>query len=81
VGVYRDVLTSGEWPIVARIPFEKDEEAWPPPNFVHNVISGKYSIYYKGEMRPASPAECEGLERASVWDKEHIVARIMQAKL
>jgi hypothetical protein len=76
VGVYRDVLTSGQWPVVLRQPFPNEEDAWPPPNVVRDVISGKVSIYYKGVMRPASSEEAEGLEPAAVWDKEHILERI-----
>lgn len=77
VGVYRDVLTSGEWPIVGRRPFENAEEAWPPPNCIIDSISGEYSVYYKGEIRPGSKEECEDLEVAAVWEAEHIIDRIM----
>lgn len=30
VGVYDDVLKSGQWPVVANRPFKDEEEAWPP---------------------------------------------------
>jgi hypothetical protein len=76
VGVYRDVLTSGEWPRVLREPFAHEEDAWPPPFVVRDVISGDVSIYHKGIMRPASAEECQGLEPAAVWEKEHILDRI-----
>ena len=81
VGAYRDLLTSGEWPAVARRSFQSEEDAWPPPYVVRDPISGKCSIYHKAEMRPASPAECEGLEPAAVWDKKHILDRITQSGL
>ena len=51
VGVYRDVLTSGQWPFVARVPFKNKEEAWPPPYVVRDPITGKESIYHKGKVR------------------------------
>src|SRR5262245_51651565 len=76
VGVYQDVLCSGSWPLAERVPFENEDDAWPPPHAVHDVISGRFSIYYKGQMRPASPEEAEGLEPAAVWDKHHILQRI-----
>lgn len=81
VGVYLDVLTSGEWPIVLRRPFPNEEDAWPPPSVVRDVISGNVSIYHKGAMRSASREEIEGLEPAAVWNKEHILERIADLEL
>ncbi len=77
VGLYDDVLKSGMWPIVGHEPFESKESEWPPPHFVEDIISGEYSIYHKGEMRPSSEDECRGLERAAVWDAHHVIDRIM----
>lgn len=77
VGVYDYVLKSGEWAVVDYRPFEKDEEIWAPPRCIIDIISGEYSIYYKGEIRNATKEECEGLEEASVWGAEHIIDRIM----
>ncbi|MFF2874981.1 Imm26 family immunity protein [Gottfriedia sp. NPDC057991] len=77
VGVYNDVLTSGEWPIVDYRPFETIEEEWPPPNCIVDSISGEFSIYHKSEIRKAFKEECEGLEIAAVWESEHIIDRIM----
>jgi Immunity protein 26 len=81
VGVYRDVLTSGQWPRIAHIPFETEEESWQPPCVVCDPITGKRSIYHKGVIRSASVAECKDLEPAAVWDKEHIIDRIGQSGL
>lgn len=77
VGVYKDVLQSGQWSIVDSRPFKNDDEAWPPPMCVIDSISGEYSIYYKGEMRTSNKSECEGLEVAAVWEAQHIIDRIM----
>lgn len=77
VGVYQDVLKSDKWPIVDFRPFLNDDEAWPPPACMIDKISGGYSIYYKGEIRKSSEAECKGLEKAAVWEAEHIIDRIM----
>jgi hypothetical protein len=33
----------------------------------------------KGEMRPATPEECRGLEPAAVWEPEHIADRLQDA--
>ncbi|UHA74903.1 Imm26 family immunity protein [Paenibacillus sp. 481] len=77
VGVYDDVLKSGQWPVIENRPFGNEEEAWPPPAYVIDKLTGGYSIYYKGEMRKASKQECDGLEIAAVWEAEHIIDRIM----
>ncbi|MDQ0171354.1 Imm26 family immunity protein [Paenibacillus tundrae] len=77
VGVYDDVLKSGQWPVVDHRPFANEEEAWPPPMCVIDQLSGEYSLYHKGEMRHSSWQECEGLEIAAVWEAYHIVDRIM----
>lgn len=34
------------------------------------------SLYQNGQERPASPEECVGLERAAVWDPEHVEDRL-----
>jgi hypothetical protein len=77
VGVYRDVLKSGQWPVVAHLRFDKADDAWPPPYVVRDVISGGCSIYHKGKMRPSSPEMCENLEPAEIWDEHEIVDRIL----
>jgi hypothetical protein len=78
VGVYEEVLRSGMWPVVGHVDFADPEDAWPPPHFMRDVISGRMSIYHRGHVRPASPDECRGLEQAAVWDRDQIVRRIME---
>lgn len=77
VGVYKDILKSGVWPVIGNRPFNTEDEQWPPPMCVIDSISGEYSIYHKGELRDSSMSECEGLEVAAVWEPEHIIDRIM----
>ncbi len=77
VGVYKDVLTSDKWQIVDNRPFSSEEAAFPPPKYIKDAISGEYSIYYKGEIKQSNQKECEGLEKASVWDEHHIIDRII----
>jgi hypothetical protein len=77
VGLYDDILKSGAWPIVGHEPFPSGEDIWPPPAYIEDIISGEYSIYHKGEIRPSTKEECRGLEEAAVWDAHHVVDRIM----
>lgn len=78
VGMYEDVLTSGQCPIVGHDAFESPEAEWPPPNYVKDVLSGAYRIYHKGQFRRASEAEHLGLEEAAVWELRAITDRIMK---
>ncbi len=80
VGVYKDVLDSGKCAVVGEDPFSVDEDSWPPPHCIVDPISGEYSIYHHGEIRPALPEECQGLEIAAVWELEHIIDRIMHGE-
>jgi hypothetical protein len=77
VGVYLDVLTSGKWTVIDNRPFKTDDEAWPLPMCVIDSISGKYSIYHKGEFFNSSKEKCKDLEVAAVWDENHLIDRIM----
>lgn len=77
VGVYEDVLRSVECPVVGHDPSQDPEEDWPPPYCVRDPLSAEMKIYHRGEIRPATPADCEGLEPAAVWDLHHLVDRLM----
>ena len=78
VGFNDKVITSGECPIVGYDGFSKSESAWPPPTFIKDPISGKYSIYHKGKIRKASEEECDGLEETAVWHLSHVIERLMK---
>ncbi len=77
VGVYKDVLQDGIWEIVENRPFKFDDDAWPPRRCIKDVISGEYSLYYRGEIKPSTEKDCKELEPVAVWDRHHIVDRIM----
>lgn len=70
-------VKSGRWQIIDERPLELDLQK-PRDYFVMDGLSGKYSIYRSsdGNVRAATSAECEGLERASVWQPEHIEERL-----
>lgn len=77
IGVYKKVLTDGAWKVVGNRPFSNDEDAWAPPGVVVDGITGKGSLYYKGEIKPCTFEECKGLEVVAVWDRHHIVDMLM----
>ncbi len=74
VGIYEDALK--KLPVVGHDPSQSHDDDWPPPHCVTDKITGRKSIYHHGEMTPADPEACEGLEPAAVWDLHHIVERI-----
>lgn len=76
VGIYKPDINN-DLIFIKNIPFENEEQEWPPPSYIHNMVSGEYEIYYKGEISPSSKKECIGLERAAVWHINHIIDRII----
>lgn len=77
VGVYKNLLQDGEWPVVANRSFASEEEAWPPPMVIIDAITQKGSLYHKGIISPCSYEECKDLEVVAVWDRHHVVDRLM----
>lgn len=77
IGVYKNVVTDSVWKIVGSRPFNDDEEAWAPPQVVVDAITGKGSVYYKGEIKSCSFEECKGLEVVAAWDRAHIIDMLM----
>ncbi|MBD9518573.1 immunity 26/phosphotriesterase HocA family protein [Ensifer sp. ENS02] len=80
LGVSRHAVTSGLWPVIASRPLTP-ESAREPFFFKQDVINGRLFLYHstfadQSFERPASLAECEGLERAAVWEPGHVVDRL-----
>ena len=75
--VYEDLLYDGKWKVVGHKGFKNADEAWAPPKCVIDKITGKGSIYYKGEIRSCSYDECKNLEIAAVWDRHHVIDMLM----
>lgn len=69
-------LSMAEWPVIGEVPVEPALLEG-PYFFREDPISGKLSISKDGVERiPATLAEVAGLERAAVWDAEHVVDRL-----
>jgi hypothetical protein len=76
-GVFDTAIKSGKWKIIGSKPFAENEDSWPPPQYIQDIINpDKYQIYYKGEIRPASPEEIKGLDRAVIYKPEQLVEQI-----
>lgn len=75
VCVMRNAFKSENWSIVGNI--DLDEELKKEPHFFKkDLISGKFTIYYKGMETPATKQDCQGLEVAGVWGFCHIEDRL-----
>jgi hypothetical protein len=77
VGAHDDAFTAQLVRAVGQDAFRPDEDGWPPPMAVRDPISGRYTIYHRGQMTPASATEAADLEPAAVWSLHDIIERIM----
>jgi Immunity protein 26 len=76
LAVMDHAIKAGRWPIVGHLPLE--EGLNPPPRFIQNSLDKKsFSIYENGQIRPATRSQCRGLERAAVWEPEHVEERLL----
>jgi hypothetical protein len=76
VAVHKSAWSTGRWSRVARVEVPQDLLA-PLPKFIQDPLNAsKFELYVGGEIRPAIRAECEGLERAAVWEPEHVEQRL-----
>lgn len=69
-------MRDGAWPVVGHI--EPDRDALRPPTFFkQDPISRKLTVTYDGGSEvPATAEECVDLERAAVWEPEHVAERL-----
>jgi hypothetical protein len=77
VSVFDHAITKGRWPIVSKLPYD-EETAELPLQFLQDVADPRRCrlIDAWGNITPASIEECAGLERAAVWEPEHVEDRI-----
>ncbi|MHB8254362.1 MAG: immunity 26/phosphotriesterase HocA family protein [Acidiferrobacter sp.] len=75
VWVMNHAVTSGRWHVIGSAPL--DVTLWESVKFFKlDPLSKESYIYSNGEETPASLEECEGLERAAVWDPQHVEDRL-----
>jgi Immunity protein 26 len=74
---WEGALRIGRWPIVGSVPVT-DHSVTIPLQFMQSVGDGRRLsvIDHRGNRRPATLEECEGLERAAVWDWSHVEERL-----
>jgi hypothetical protein len=75
VWVMNHAVTSGRWEVIGNRPLEPDMIA-EPVFFKQDPINNKFFKYYKSTAVAATRQECLGLERAAVWEPEHVEDRL-----
>ncbi|GAB3381570.1 hypothetical protein GCM10027317_27370 [Massilia agri] len=77
VSVMNSAVRSRRWKIVDQR-LLKPELARERQYFMQDILTGQYSIYYSvtGEIHPSCKEMCMNLERAAVWDAQHMEARL-----
>lgn len=76
VAVHKSAWVSGRWTKVSKVAVPPELQE-PQSKFIQDALNpGRFEIYVAGTTRPATREECEGLERAAVWEPEHVEERI-----
>ncbi len=76
--VYDDVITSGRWKKIGKLPIREELEVLPMKFMQDELNPNSFELYNPntGEITPATREECKGLECAAVWEAEHVEERI-----
>lgn len=79
VAVYNHAITKNRWKTIGITELEEDIKRLPLKFIQDDSELSQFEIYdpNTGDMRPAKKLECIGLERAAVWEPEHVEDRII----
>ena len=76
ITVMNHAVKTGRWPVIGHDPL-KGAMLVLPPKFIQDPIDKTiFSIYENGMIRAATSKQCPGLERASLWEPEHVEDRL-----
>jgi len=77
IATHKDLVTNGAWKLAGHIPLDGSLEP-PRAQAVWDMDDPTKCeiIDDQGDMRPATPEQCELLEPAAVWAPEHIDDRL-----
>jgi hypothetical protein len=76
--VYDDVIKQGHWPIVGKMNIRKNLNTQ-PMQFIQDALHPDRFEFYNpntGESTPATREKVKGMERAAVWEANHVEDRI-----
>lgn len=75
VWVMNSAVESGRWEVIGSTSLTP-ELASTPRFFKQSPLNKRLTVYFKGEETPSTKDECQNLERAAVWDPEHVEDRL-----
>jgi hypothetical protein len=75
IWVMNHAVTSERWPVIGAMPLQNSLQL-PVTFFKQDPISKELSLYVNAQEFPATREQCKGLERAAVWDPEHVEDRL-----
>jgi hypothetical protein len=78
VAIYSNIISTGTWQKIGKEDLKEDLKIL-PLKFIQNTLDPEIFELYNpntGEITRATREDCVGLERAAVWEAEHIVSRI-----
>ncbi|WP_281322743.1 Imm26 family immunity protein [Flavobacterium aestivum] len=78
ITVYNDVITKGHWLKVGKLGIRKEFEIL-PLKFIQDAQHPDRFEFYNpntGDITPTTKDKIKGLERAAVWDANHVEDRI-----
>ena len=78
VSVYRDVISTGLWLKIGKLPIREDLKTLPMQCIQDALDETQFELYNPntGEMTKATREECEGLETCAVWEAYHVESRL-----
>ena len=78
LGVYNDVVTSGKWKKVGKLPIKQEYQLTPFKFIQDSLNPNNFELYNPntGEITKATREQCVGLECAAVWEAEHVEDRL-----
>jgi hypothetical protein len=76
IWVHNIPMSKGLWPVIGHIePTAEDRE--PVTFFKKDPLKGTFSLVVGGQATPATLEQCQGVERAAVWEAQHVVDRLV----
>lgn len=78
LSVYRDVISQGKWLKVGKLPLRKEFEVLPMQFIQDNLNPDRFELYNPntGEITKTTKDKVIGLERAAVWEANHVEDRL-----
>ncbi|WP_276482723.1 hypothetical protein [Paraflavitalea pollutisoli] len=79
IEIYDHIIKKGRWKTVGCLPIGAGLVK-PPLKFIQGPLDpDKFELYepLSGKITPATREECIGLERAAVWEGEHVEGRLL----